>query len=95
MQGCHKDTLTLHMSTQDAASMVSGLQEYPSTAAKAPLTVLMHAGGVLQDATLSGQTLQGLRRVLAPKVAAASAFGGSDPGGPCMPSSQLRKDNAN
>lgn len=48
--------------------------------AKLPLKVLVHAGGVLQDATISGQSLQGLRRVLAPKVSASDAFGGSGPG---------------
>jgi len=47
---------------------------------KVPLRILVHAGGVLQDATLSGQTLQGLRRVMAPKVSVSEAFGGSGPG---------------
>eukprot|EP00883_Tetradesmus_obliquus_P011533 jgi/Sobl393_1/4315/SZX67650.1 len=42
--------------------------------ARLPLVGLVHASGVLEDAALRGQSLQGLRRVWAPKVAALSAL---------------------
>ena len=59
--------------------MASGVQPAPCQT-KVPLKVVMHAGGVLQDATIAGQSLEGLRKVLAPKLSAAAAFGGPDPG---------------
>lgn len=65
--------------TQDAASTLAGVRTEPSSA-RLPLKVVMHAGGVLHDATIGSQSLQGLRKVLAPKVSAAAAFGGSDAG---------------
>lgn len=37
-----------------------------------PLAGVLHAGGVLQDATLQNQTLAGLRAVFAPKAAGAA-----------------------
>jgi hypothetical protein len=40
-----------------------------------PLQGIMHAGGVLSDATLASQTLRGLRAVFGPKVVAAARLG--------------------
>ena len=42
----------------------------------APLQAILHASGVLADATLANQTLAGLRAVFAPKVLPAEAWQG-------------------
>lgn len=51
-----------------AAAMVAG---------GLPLAAVLHAGGVLRDATLPNQILSGLRAVLAPKAAGAARLAGS------------------
>ena len=40
----------------------------------APITAIIHAGGVLADATVSNQTAAGIRAVFAPKVSAAKKW---------------------
>lgn len=53
----------------DAAAMLETSTAGPRLM---PLAGVLHAGGVLQDATLQNQTLAGLRAVFAPKAAGSS-----------------------
>jgi len=48
--------------------------EFGAAAAEAPLLAVLHAGGVLADATAINMPLVAVRRVLAPKLAALSSW---------------------
>ncbi|GAX72979.1 hypothetical protein CEUSTIGMA_g431.t1, partial [Chlamydomonas eustigma] len=68
---------------------VSGTFLQPGHPSSSPPQLWIHAGGVLSDASLINHTLQGLRSVLAPKMAAASlpsaVTGGSASQGGLLP----------
>lgn len=56
------------------AADMAGLLKGSADSRRPPVTVLIHAGGVLADATLGNHTLSTVRRVLAPKQAALARW---------------------
>ena len=55
-----------------AASAAGGAAASSSSSGQPPLSLLVHAGGVLADSTVANQSLGLVRKVMAPKLASAA-----------------------
>lgn len=75
--GAWAASVTLAKCDAAAASDAAGVLATTSGQPRVPLAGVLHAGGVLRDATLPNQTLAGLRAVAAPKVAGTSHLAAS------------------